>query len=115
MGDIRQDQASGDDSACRPGRTLDEVLKVHAEALGIETLEVEVMKVYSFSEARQNFAAVLDNAQKEGAVRIMRRDGRIFIIQPVGDSSSPLAVEAVPLDLSQREIVSAVREGRERD
>ncbi len=45
----------------------------------------------------------------------MRRDGRIFIIQSVGDSSSPLAVEAVPLDLSQREIVSAVREGRERD
>ncbi len=45
------------------------------------------MKVYSFSEARQNFAAVLDNAQKEGAVRIMRRDGRIFIIQPVGDNS----------------------------
>jgi len=87
MRDIRQDQASGDDSACRPGRTLDEVLKVHAEALGIETLEVEVMKVYSFSEARQNFAAVLDNAQKEGAVRIMRRDGRIFIIQPVGDNS----------------------------
>ncbi|MCE7916755.1 MAG: type II toxin-antitoxin system Phd/YefM family antitoxin [Nitrosomonas sp. PRO5] len=42
------------------------------------------MKVYSLSEARQNFAAVLDNAQKEGAVRIMRRDGRIFIIQPVG-------------------------------
>lgn len=115
MGDIRQDQASGDDSACRPGRTLDEVLKVHAEALGIETLEVEVMKVYSLSEARQNFAAVLDNAQKEGAVRIMRRDGRIFIIQSVGDSPSPLAVEAVPLDLSRREIVSAVREGRERD
>jgi len=73
------------------------------------------MKVYSFSEARQNFAAVLDNAQKEGAVRIMRRDGRIFIIQSVGDSPSPLAVEAVPLDLSRREIVSAVREGRERD
>ncbi|WP_276677518.1 type II toxin-antitoxin system Phd/YefM family antitoxin [Nitrosomonas europaea] len=60
------------------------MLKVHAEALGIETLEVEVMKVYSLSEARQNFAAVLDNAQKEGAVRIMRRDGRIFIIQSVG-------------------------------
>lgn len=73
------------------------------------------MKVYSFSEARQNFAAVLDNAQKEGAVRIMRRDGRIFIIQLVEDNPSPLAVEAVPLDLSRREIVSAVREGRERD
>jgi len=73
------------------------------------------MKVYSFSEARQNFAAVLDNAQKEGAVRITHRDGRVFIIQPVGDTPSPLAVKAVPIDLSRREIVSAVREGRERD
>ena len=72
------------------------------------------MKVYSFSEARQNFAAVLDNAQKEGAVRITRRDGRVFIIQPAKDSPSPLAVKAVPLKLSRQEIVSAVREGRER-
>lgn len=72
------------------------------------------MKVYSFSEARQNFAAVLDNAQKEGAVRITRRDGRVFTIQPVRDNPSPLAVKAVPLKLSRREIVSVVREGRER-
>ena len=73
------------------------------------------MKVYSFSEARQNFAAVLDNAHKEGAVRIMRRDGRAFTIQPVRDDLSPLAVKAMPLDVSRDDIISAVREGRERD
>lgn len=72
------------------------------------------MKVYTFSEARQNFAAVLDNAQKEGAVQIARRDGRVFTIQPVKERPSPLAVKVVPLKLSQREIVAAVREGRER-
>ena len=38
------------------------------------------MKVYSFSEARQNFASVLDLAQKNGSVRITRRDGQAFII-----------------------------------
>jgi len=73
------------------------------------------MKVYTFSEARQNFAAVLENAQKEGAVRITRRDGRVFTIQPEKQSRSPLAVKAVNLKLGRAEIVSSVREGRERE
>lgn len=72
------------------------------------------MKVYTFSEARQNFASVLENAQKEGSVRVNRRDGRAFTIQPVKESPSPLAVTGVNLKLSRTEIVSAVREGRER-
>jgi prevent-host-death family protein len=72
------------------------------------------MKVYSFSEARQNLAAVLNNAQKDGAVRITRRDGGVFTIQPAQDSVSPLAVKPVPLKLSRHELVSAVREGREK-
>ena len=72
------------------------------------------MKVYTFSEARQNFAAVLENAQKEGAVRITRRDGRAFTIQPVQESKSPLEVKGVKLKLNRNEIVAAVRESRER-
>ena len=72
------------------------------------------MKVYTFSEARQNFASVLDAAQKDGAVRVTRRDGREFTIQPVKGAPSPLAVKAVKLKLSRDEIVAAVREGRER-
>ena len=72
------------------------------------------MKVYTFSEARQNFATVLDNAQKEGAVRITRRDGRTFTIQPVQESKSPLEVKGVKLKLNRNEIVAAVRESRER-
>ena len=72
------------------------------------------MKVYTFSEARQNFATVLENAQKEGAVRITRRDGRAFTIQPVQESKSPLEVKGVKLKLNRNEIVAAVRESRER-
>lgn len=72
------------------------------------------MKVYTFSEARQNFAAVLDNAQTDGAVRITRRDGRTFTIQPAADAVSPLAVKPVKLGLSRQDIVDAVREGRDR-
>ena len=72
------------------------------------------MKVYTFSEARQKFASVLDSAQKDGAVRVTRRDGRAFTIQPVKDEPSPLAVKGVNLKLTREEIVAAVREGRER-
>lgn len=73
------------------------------------------MKVYTFSEARQKFASVLDSAQRDGAVKITRRDGRAFLIRPVQESPSPLDVKGVKLCLSRKEIVDAVREGRERE
>ena len=73
------------------------------------------MRVYTFSEARQNFASILELAQKEGVVRINRRDGKSFVIQPVEDNDSPLNIKGVNLDLSADEIVDAVREGRERN
>lgn len=73
------------------------------------------MKVYTFSEARQKFATILDVAQLEGSVRITRRDGTTFLIRPEKEKSSPLDVKGVPLNFTREEIVSAVREGRERE
>lgn len=70
------------------------------------------MKVYTYSEARQHFSTVLDQAQKEGSVRITRRDGRAFTIQPVAVEPSPLAVKPVKLKLSREDILEAVRESR---
>ncbi len=72
------------------------------------------MKVYTYSEARQQLASLLDAAQREGAVRIRRKDGRSFIIQPESSTTSPLDVQGVSLGISTPEIVSLVREGRER-
>ena len=73
------------------------------------------MNVYTFSEARQKLASVLDEAQRRGAVRIKRRDGSEFEIAPVRSQASPLDVEGVDLGLSAEEIVSAVREVRARE
>jgi len=73
------------------------------------------MNVYTLSEARQKLAAVLEEAQQKGAVRIKRRDGREFEISLVRSKTSPLDVEGVNLGLSAQEIVSAVRESRTRD
>lgn len=72
------------------------------------------MKVYTFSEAQQNLAFLLDEAQRDGAVQIRRRDGQTFIIRPEPSSGSPLDVEGVDLNVTTEEIVAFVRAGRER-
>lgn len=72
------------------------------------------MNVYTFSEARQKLAEVLDEARRKGMVRIKRRDGSEFEISPVQVKSSPLDVEGVDLGVSAEEIVSVVREMRAR-
>lgn len=73
------------------------------------------MKSYSYSEARGNFATVLDEAERDGAVEIRRRDGTVFRIQPLRKSkASPLDVKGVKLGLSAADLVAIVREGRER-
>ncbi len=72
------------------------------------------MRVYTYSEARQNLASLLDVAKRDGAVAIRRRDGQTFILrsQPPGDS--PLNVEGVDLDITTEEIIDIIRQGRER-
>jgi len=72
------------------------------------------MIVYTYSEARQNLASLLDQAAKEGEVRIRRKDGQVFVIKLQPRADSPLDVQAVNLDVTADEIVSIVREGRER-
>ena len=72
------------------------------------------MKVYTYSEARQNLASLLQEAQSGDEVRVRRRDGREFVIKPAERMDSPLDVEGVELSLSADEIVDIVREVRER-
>jgi len=73
------------------------------------------MKSYSYSEARGNFATVLDEAERDGAVEIPRRDGTVFRILPLRKSkASPLDVKGVKLGVSAADLVAIVRKGRER-
>ncbi len=72
------------------------------------------MRTYTYTEARQQLAALLDRAAREGEVRIKRKDGSEFTLRPAPRSASPLEVGAVDSDLTAAEIVAAVREGRER-
>jgi hypothetical protein len=70
------------------------------------------MKEYTYSEARQRLASILDRARREGSVRIRRRDGQKFILQPETQSKSPLDVPGIKTGLTREEIVEIIRSSR---
>ncbi len=72
------------------------------------------MKTYTYSEARQRLATLLDQARREGRVQIRRQDGSTFVLQPVLSDRSPLDVPGVRSRLRRGELVALVREERER-
>ena len=71
-------------------------------------------KVYTYSEARQRLTKLLDEAREAGEIRIKRRDGSEFSVRPVRREASPLAVPGVDVGVTRNEILSAIRESRER-
>ena len=72
------------------------------------------MLVYTYSEARQKLAEVLEKAETSGKVLIRRKDGRIYALTPEKAASSPLNVPSVKASISTQEIVAIVRNGREK-
>ena len=72
------------------------------------------MRQYNFSEARKNFASVLETAKQEGIICIYKRNGEAYYLTPAKVKKSPLDIEGIDLRLSSTQITSIVREGRER-
>ena len=70
------------------------------------------MNVYTYTEARQKLASLLDQAVKEGEVRIKRKDGQIFVVKLQPSTKSPLEVEGINLGISSQEILGFIAEGR---
>jgi hypothetical protein len=70
------------------------------------------MIVYTYSEARQKLARLLDQVLEEGEVRIKRKDGQIFVIKPEPRAGSPLDVPGIDLGLQAEEILQFIEEGR---
>ena len=69
------------------------------------------MKVYTFSQARQNLAEVL-NQSKDEAVLIRRRSGDSFAVIPKQREGSPFDVPGVKTAATTFDILAAVRESR---
>jgi prevent-host-death family protein len=72
------------------------------------------MRVYTYSEARQKFSEVLEQAESTGKVLIRRKDGRVFALRPEKEAISPLDIPSVKAKISTKEIVSIIRKGREK-
>jgi antitoxin (DNA-binding transcriptional repressor) of toxin-antitoxin stability system len=70
------------------------------------------MNVYTYTEARQNLATLLDRALQEGEVLIKRRDGQVFVVKPQARPDSPLDIDGIDLNVTASEIVAFVQEGR---
>ena len=77
------------------------------------------MKVYNYSEARQNFSTVLNTALKEEVI-IARKDGSEFKLVAINGNKrkrkSPLEnIKGIKTEITMKDILGAIKEGRERD
>jgi len=71
------------------------------------------MKVYTYSEARQNLSEVLNISLKE-EVMIKRKDGSVFSIIPrLKTKKSPFDIKGIKTKATTTDILNAVRESRE--
>ena len=70
------------------------------------------MKVFTYSEARQNLAQLLILAQSE-EVEIRRKDGTVFSLVEKGkNDKSPFDVPGIKSAATMDDILDAVRESR---
>jgi len=76
------------------------------------------MKVYDYSEVRQNFAVIFNTALKEDVI-IAKKNGNKFKLVPIHEQrkgQSPLeAVKGIKTKVTMVDILDAIREGRERN
>ena len=73
------------------------------------------MNAHTCSKVRESFSSVLEEAERDEAAELRRRDGVVFRLSPAPKSkSSPLDVPGVKLKVSTEDLVAAVREGRKR-
>ncbi len=70
------------------------------------------MNIYTYTEARQNLASLLNKVLTDGVAQIKRRDGQVFIIKLQPRTKSPFDVKGIDLNISTPEILEFVSEGR---
>lgn len=70
------------------------------------------MTVFTYSNARQNFASLLNLASKNGEVLIKRQDGTVFSLKLSNRKRSPLDIKGISTKITTGEIVEIIRESR---
>ena len=72
------------------------------------------MRTHTLTKADMDLPAIIDDAKKNGLAMIRWRDGTMFSLRLEPVEKSPFDVPGVKVDITRDEIVSIVREGRER-
>jgi len=70
-----------------------------------------IMKIYTYSQARQNLAKILNQSNDE-EVLIRRRGGDSFVIIPKPREGSPFDVPGIQTKASTADVLAAVKESR---
>lgn len=72
------------------------------------------MKTYTYSQARERLADILEESKKEEIV-IRRRKGDMFSIVPKAPARrSPFDISGLCKNISRKEIIEAIHESRKR-
>lgn len=69
----------------------------------------------TYLETQENLSALLERAGEQGEVRIKRANGQVFVLKPEKGKRSALDVKGIDLNVSTEEIITFVRESRERN
>jgi len=69
------------------------------------------MKIYTYSQARQQLSEVLNTAEHEEVV-IRRKDGRSFSVVQKTMKSSPFDIPGIKTQATTKDILSAISESR---
>jgi len=73
------------------------------------------MNTYTYSQARQNLALILEKAKSEGSVLIKRKDGIVFELKQIKNDKSPLDVEGIDIEITKNEILDTIKEIRQKE
>jgi hypothetical protein len=74
----------------------------------------EIHERFNHTQASHDFPAIIDDARKNGLAMIRWLDGTLFSLRPEFLEKSPFDVPGVKIDITRDEILSIIREGRER-
>jgi hypothetical protein len=72
------------------------------------------VRLFTYFEARKQWATALDTTRKE-EVLIKRRGGEVFSLRGTARTASPFDVPGVQTRATTADILAAVRESRDRD
>jgi hypothetical protein len=65
-----------------------------------------------YQEGQESLGTHLERATREGAIRIRRTNGQVFVLHPDLPQKSPLDVPGIDLHLNADQIVEFIHAGR---